>query len=194
MARVDWPVRYRMGSGRFARAYLVEVDGFLHESPITWYAAKNSWGIAPGYDRPAHSSFERQINLSCLNCHVGRAELVGGSGHRARLHEHAIGCERCHGPGSLHVEERRAQQQVPGADDWTIVNPGKLPRSRLEAICASCHLIGAAAIPLRGRDAGDFRPGMSSTDFRIVYQFDSGGDKMKVVGHIEQLRASACYQ
>ncbi|HEY7422808.1 MAG TPA: hypothetical protein VH682_00980, partial [Gemmataceae bacterium] len=38
VTRVDVPVRYRIGSGHFTRTYLVELDGFLHESPITWYA------------------------------------------------------------------------------------------------------------------------------------------------------------
>lgn len=31
VARVDLPVRYRVGSGHFTRTYLAEVDGFLHE-------------------------------------------------------------------------------------------------------------------------------------------------------------------
>src|SRR4029453_12388549 len=30
--------RYAIGSGRFTQSYLVETDGFLVESPITWYS------------------------------------------------------------------------------------------------------------------------------------------------------------
>src|SRR5262249_9813286 len=49
VARVDLPVRYLIGSGRFSRTYLLEVDGFLHESPVAWYTTKNRWDMSPGY-------------------------------------------------------------------------------------------------------------------------------------------------
>ncbi len=102
IARVDLPVHYLVGSGHFSRTYLVEVDGFLHESPITWYAAKKEWGMSPGYDTPKHQSFERPITVGCLACHVGRMEAAG-TVHRTAIADSAIGCENCHGPGSKHV-------------------------------------------------------------------------------------------
>src|SRR5262249_40211816 len=69
IARVDLPIRYLMGSGHFCRSYLVEVDGFLHESPITWYTSKKRWDMSPGYDFPEHWSFERAIRMGCISCH-----------------------------------------------------------------------------------------------------------------------------
>jgi hypothetical protein len=194
VARVDLPVRYLVGSGHFSRTYLVEVDGFLHESPITWYASKQKWGLSPGYDFPVHSSFERPVGTDCLACHAGRAEPVGDSFHRVAFHEKAIGCENCHGPGSLHQELHRAGQHPKGEDDRTIVHPGKLPRPLLEAVCASCHLGGPATVELRGRKADDFRPGRPLTDYRIPYRFEGDDEQMTVVGHVEQLRQSACYK
>ncbi|HJZ54007.1 MAG TPA: tetratricopeptide repeat protein, partial [Gemmataceae bacterium] len=47
---------------------------------------------------------------------------------------------------------------------------------------------------LRGRRETDFRPGMPLTDYRIDYHLDAGGEQMSVVGHVQQLRLSACYQ
>ena len=35
----DHPVRYVIGSGHHSRSYLVELEGFLYESPVTWYPA-----------------------------------------------------------------------------------------------------------------------------------------------------------
>ncbi len=192
IARVDLPIRYRVGSGDFARTYLVEVDGFLHESPVTWYAAKKQWDLSPGYDGADDVSFERPIKAACLVCHTGHVE-AGETVHRPTLIEKAIGCESCHGPGSRHLERRKSGQTAP-AEDWTIVNPGKLPRERLEAICAACHLMGPARVYLRGRQVGDFRPGMPLEDYCIDYRLDSGSEEMTVVGHMEQLRRSACYQ
>src|SRR5262249_23934890 len=82
IAKTDVPVRYLVGSGNFARTYLVEIDGFLFESPITWYASRKRWDLSPGYDSANHFGFERPVNEGCLACHTGRVEPVGGSVHR----------------------------------------------------------------------------------------------------------------
>jgi hypothetical protein len=194
ITRVDLPVRYRVGSGNFTRTYLVEQDGFLHESPITWYTSTKKWGMSPGYDFPHHWGFDRPVVAGCVACHAGRAEAVGGTLHRIALHEKVIGCENCHGPGSLHVALYQGGGPPPGEEDRTIVNPRKLPRPRQEAICAACHLNGPAMVALRGRRPGDFRPGMPLTDYRTDYRFEGGDEQMTVVGHVTQLRRSACSQ
>jgi tetratricopeptide (TPR) repeat protein len=191
--RMDLPIRYRVGSGHFSRTYLVEIDGFLHESPLTWYVSKGQWGMSPGFDAAEHSSFERPAPAGCLACHVGRVDPAG-TVHRPVLLEKAIGCESCHGPGALHVALHQPGQAAAAAEDWTIVNPGKLTRPRLEAICSLCHLNAAAKVYVRGRHLNDYRPGMPLTDYRIDYRFTSANDRMTVVGHVEQLRHSACYQ
>ncbi len=194
IARVDLPVRYLVGSGQAARTYLVEVDGFLHESPLTWYASKKEWDLSPGpgYEGPRYASFERRINVGCLSCHAGRVD-AGGTVHHTTLLEKAIGCENCHGPGSVHVDFRK-NGNTAGGDDFTIVNPAKLSRPLLEDICANCHLNGPAKVLLRGRGLTDYRPGRPLTDYRTDYGFATGNEQMTVVGHVEQLRQSKCYQ
>jgi predicted CXXCH cytochrome family protein len=192
IARVDVPVRYRIGS--LSRSYLVEIDGFLHESPITWYASQGRWDMSPGYNVPHNLSFERAVPPQCLFCHSGRTQLAPGTVHRTTVLEKAIGCENCHGPGSLHEELHRSGKFVRGQLDRTIVRPNRLSRELQDAICANCHLSNGLMSFLRGREATDFRPGMPLTDYRIDYQIDNGDDEMTVVGHVEQLRRSACYQ
>jgi hypothetical protein len=194
IARTDLPMRYRVGSGHFTRSYFVEVDGFLHESPITWYESKKQWDTSPGYDAPDHYGFERPAQAGCVVCHAGHFESVGGSDHRLKFHEQAIGCESCHGPGSLHQDLHRAKKHPPGQPDFTIVHPGKLSRPLLESICASCHLAATVSVDVRGRQLQDFRPGLPLSDFRVHYTTARKADQMKVVGHVEQLRQSACYQ
>lgn len=194
VTRVDVPVRYRIGSGHFTRSYLVELDGFLHESPITWYASRKQWDMSPGYDFAQHWGFDRPVGANCVACHAGRTEAAEGTLHRITFHELAIGCENCHGPGSRHEALQRRSQAVSAQDDVTIVNPGKLSRSRLESVCGSCHLSGVATVALRGRRPGDFRPGMPLTDYRVDYHFAEGKELMTVAGHISQLRQSTCYQ
>ena len=195
IAGLDFPIRFLIGSGRFCRSYIVEEDGFLFESPITWYMSRQSWDMSPGYDFPQHYSFERPIKHDCLLCHSGRVEVPEGNVYRPVIREQAIGCESCHGPGSLHVAFHRAGRKLAeGEDDLTIVNPGKLSRERLEAVCATCHLSGPATVYLRGRSGVDIRPGRPLRDYRVTYQFDYDDPQMSVVGHVRQLRLSKCYQ
>jgi hypothetical protein len=194
IGRVDLPVRYLIGSGHFCRSYLVDIDGLLHESPITWYTSKKTWDMSPGYELPTQPGFERPVKTGCIACHVGRVELPEVNDSRMVIREQPIGCESCHGPGSLHVGVRKAQRRPAGDDDLTIVNPGKLPRPLQESICAVCHQGGPARITLRGRHDGDFRPGRPLADYRADFRFDAGSEQMTVVGHVEQLRRSACYQ
>lgn len=188
----DHPILYAIGSGRHTRSYLIEDDGFLAESPITWYASRQAWGLSPGYDQAWHLGFERAADLGCVTCHVGRAEAQGGSFNRVVIHEQAIGCERCHGPGQEHATRRKAVVPEAAARDETIVNPALLSRDLQEAVCAQCHLRSQATVFLSGRDVNDMRPGRPLTDFRVDYQFDVPSDQMTVVGHVEQLRASRC--
>jgi hypothetical protein len=194
LARTDLPVRYRVGSGHFTRTYLVEIDGFLHESPVTWYASKGKWDVSPGFDVPNPPGFERPVRPSCIACHAGHWERAAGRDHSYTLHERAIGCENCHGPGSLHRELRAAGKPAPGGRDLTIVHPGKLSRPLLESICAECHLATAASVLVRGRRDDGFRPGRPLSDFRAYYAAARGAEKMTVVGHVGQLRQSKCYQ
>jgi predicted CXXCH cytochrome family protein len=107
--------------------------------------------------------------------------------------EPSIGCESCHGPGALHVQERTSEVSIAGEFDDTIVHPGKLSRELNEAICARCHLRGAGWSNVRGRSRNDFRPGLLMTDFRVDFAPQDSPGEMKVVGHFEQMRASRCY-
>jgi tetratricopeptide (TPR) repeat protein len=170
------------------------VDGFLVESPLTWYAARPGWDMSPGYDRPGHASFELTADQGCLLCHAGNVSLVDGNRDRLKLHEGTIGCESCHGAGSLHLERRRASAEQGAGEDLTIVHPSRLGRAESDAICARCHLRGAATVLLRGRKLDDFRPGQRLDDFRIDYVPAAASDVMSVVGHVEQMKGSACYQ
>lgn len=194
IAGVDHALRYRIGSGQHARAYAVEVDGFLHQSPLAWYEAKKKWDMSPGFDVANHGSFERPIELECMACHSGRAEEIGNSLNRLKIVEKAIGCENCHGPGSLHQEFHRSKKLAPGEEDLTIVHPGRLPRPLLESICSSCHLGDPAIVPLRERRISDFQPGRPLNDFRIHYRMEGSRGSMTVVGHVDQMHQSACYQ
>ena len=197
----DHQVDYLVGSGRFSRTYLVELDGTLVESPVTWYAQRKAWDMSPGYDHMIHDSFRRRATHGCLMCHAGLVEPRQPQGFTFPHNELSIGCERCHGPGSLHA--RRHAGKVPKRapdvagtshpEDPTIVHPGRLDRPLAEAICQQCHLQGDVKVTVRGRRPGDFRPGLPLSDQRIEFRLTGASSEMTVVGHVDQLRACLLY-
>lgn len=190
----EFPVKHVVGSGRFSRTYLAEVDGFVVESPITWYAATRAWGMSPGYDKAEAIGFERPATQQCLACHAGRTEMADRSVHRLRVIEAPIGCERCHGPGSLHIETHAAAGPTKDTPDYTIVNPARLSRDLAEAVCQQCHLQIAATVFSRGKDPTDFRPGLPLAASRQDYTLAFPDAPMTVVGHVEQMHLAACYR
>ena len=123
--------------------------------------------------------------------------MLDGSLHRMHITEAAIGCERCHGPGSLHVERHKdqpGQSRKGDGTDFTIVNPARLPRELSEAVCQQCHLQSNAVVPTRGRNFADYRPGLPLQDFRQDYMLEKDARSMTVVGHVAQLHRSRCYR
>jgi hypothetical protein len=203
IASQDFAVDWLIGSGRHSRSYLVEIDGFLVESPVTWYSSREHWSVSPGYDHAHHWGFERAADEGCLVCHAGLAVPEGDSTSRIDIRQQAISCERCHGPGSLHAERWRHgrgesdihRKSADLADgDPTIVHPGQLNRDLAEDVCAQCHLRGDATVAIRGHRVADFRPGMPLDEVRTDYVLMADDREMKVVGHVDQMRTSQCWQ
>ena len=118
-------VQSAVGSGRNGRAYLYEREGYLFASPLTWYPQSKRWDLSPGYSKH-NVHFGRPITSDCLFCHANSANPVSNTTNQYRdiaAHTSAIGCERCHGPGELHVTSRQAGP-IAGSFDDTIVKPG----------------------------------------------------------------------
>ncbi len=136
IAQTEGEVRFVVGSGRMGIAHLIERDGFLFQSPIAWYARDRRWGLPPGYER-SNRHFDLPIQSVCLFCHANRSEPVEGTVNRYQppfFAGHAIGCERCHGPGELHAAHPNLVRR-PGLDDRESGGPGaRTPGCRLPAM------------------------------------------------------------
>ncbi|MCI0456642.1 MAG: hypothetical protein L0Z62_06645, partial [Gemmataceae bacterium] len=196
VAQVQEEVAYAIGSGAQARSYVYQRDGFLFQSPIAWYPQQSEWGLSPGYEKNlAH--FSRRIEARCLYCHSHEAHPVADTVNRYRdpvFGQHAIGCERCHGPGELHAARRR-EGDPPGDVDYTIVNPRHLAPALREAVCEQCHLQGEASVVPRGRAQADYRPGLPLHEYVSIFVRTPGTvDAGKIVSHVEQMYLSACFR
>ena len=116
-----------IGSGRQGKSYFSLEGGSVWQSPLSRFRRGDRWDVSPGFELGAAS--RRPVTPSCLFCHADTVAPVDGAINRYReplfAFQPSIGCERCHGPGELHVAERSAKPAPGGLDD-SIVNPARL--------------------------------------------------------------------
>ena len=159
-------VAYAMGSGANGISHIVRRGNYLFEAPLSYYSKSQSWELSPGYELGDYG-FSRAIPAMCVACHSGQAQPVADRDGLYRdppFKELAIGCENCHGPGQIHVEERAKGTPVSGNVDRTIVNPAKLPSWLADNICMNCHQAGDSRVLQPGKTLFDFRPGTPLED------------------------------
>lgn len=198
LASAEKPMLYVVGSGNHSRAYLTGQDGYLFQMPVCWYPDKPGWELCPGYE-DRNSYFTRVVNDSCLFCHNARMPLFpGATGRYSEPFPHGIDCERCHGPGELHVKLWQDPPDPPPDRDDTIVNPVRLSRERRISVCMQCHLgdsEAAESLVRPGRSARDFRPGSRIADFLFVVTVDPpGANKFGLGSQADRLLFSRCYK
>ena len=155
--RVEWLI----GAGANGIGVLVRRGDQVFEAPLTYYAKLRAWALSPGYE-DADRGFSRPIDASCIVCHSGRPNPVGGTAGQFReppFEELAIGCENCHGPGEAHVREMQEGTSAEDSANPSIVNPGKLSPWLADNVCMSCHQTGDARVLQPGKNFQDFRPG-----------------------------------
>ncbi|MFZ0958300.1 MAG: tetratricopeptide repeat protein [Candidatus Sulfotelmatobacter sp.] len=182
---------YYIGSGRRGRSYLFETDGFLFESPVNWYANKQTWDMAPAYQSAREIPLNLPAYTSCLHCHVsGMQAPLKGTANRyptPAFTHNGVSCERCHGPGGAHINA------AAHGNDGAIVNPAKLSAARRDEVCMQCHLEGKVAIERAGRHVYEFRPGAKLADYIRYFVLVGGqGAGLGAVSQVEALAQSGC--
>jgi hypothetical protein len=190
----DISVDYVLGSGARGHSYLSDRDGYVFQTPVSWFSQKQRWDVSPGFGVTVRSG--RPVPALCLFCHANRTrprEDYINRYEQPLFEGHAIGCERCHGPGDRHVKGAGRKDPVTGAD-YTIVNPRRLEPKLRAAVCEQCHLAGEARVVRRGRDLYDFRPGLPLEDFQSVFVRATSRDEPRnAVNHVEQMYLSRCF-
>lgn len=94
-----------------------------------------------GPDNPDHWTHQgRNWNERCTDCHISRVKRnyrPGTDTYETEWLELTIGCEACHGPGSVHVERWTNMEGIPEGRDFVDLR-GLDARRSVEA-CAECH-------------------------------------------------------
>lgn len=189
-------VNYIVGSGQHTNSHIQSVNGYLNQMPMTFYTQKKKWDLPPGFEDGHNSRFMRKIGLECMSCHNNYPEFVLGSENKFTAVPEGINCERCHGPGSIHVEQRQTGSRIDTSKyvDYSIVNPAKLSIDAQFDICQRCHLQGNTVLK-EGKSFYDFKPGMKLSDYMTVFlpKYKNADDEFIMASHADRLKQSKCF-
>lgn len=175
---------YFVGSGTAARSFLLNVNGFLYESPVSYYSRPASWKSSPGFADLNYPYLTRPVLPGCLQCHASGIQHIAGTQNQyasPAFQEGGVACERCHGPGSEHI-----------ATGKPMVDPAKLAPAARDSICEQCHLSGEIRVPKMGPDEEALRPGDTLANLVTVFVRAGSTLQRKVTSHAENLAQSAC--
>jgi hypothetical protein len=196
-------IAYTVGAGDVGKSYLVAKGDSLFVSPISYYERIRGWDLSPGYAEGAFHGFTRRVVDLCVDCHTGQPKLVAGSHNRFQQPPFrflTVGCERCHGPGAVHVRLHTEEAALgtpidEAAIDLSIVNPRKLRPEIRDDVCAQCHLSGDARVLQPGKNYLDFRPGTSLGDVVAIFSVPQQikGNHFVALDQSEQLKLSRCW-
>jgi tetratricopeptide repeat protein/cytochrome c554/c'-like protein len=190
-------IAYTIGAGDVGKSYLVAKGDALFVSPISYYSRIRDWDLSPGYSEGTFRGFTRRVVELCVDCHTGLPQLAPGSHNRFQQPPFrflSVGCERCHGPGALHVAQRKQSAPLNGPVDFSIVNPERLRPEVRDDVCAQCHFSGDARVLQPGKNYLDFRPGTPLGDVVDIFSVAPAikGTRFIALDQFEQLKMSRC--
>ena len=190
-------VSYIIGSGQHTNSHMMNTNGFVHQMPMTYYTQKKKWDLPPGFENGANTRFARKIGLECMTCHNSLPTIEKGSENKFDAVPQGINCERCHGPGSAHVQLKQKGVVIDTSKyiDYSIVNPSKLPISRQFDLCQRCHLQGDAVLK-DNKSFLDFKPGMRLSDVMTIFlpRYQDAENDFIMASHADRLKKSRCFK
>jgi hypothetical protein len=193
---------YVTGGDSVGYSYLFQLDGWIFQAPLSYYAHSQTWELSPGYPKD-DVGFTRVMTTGCLLCHNGQPDpLVNHDGQFRdglfrdppfRFGELGISCETCHGPGALHVQEMRVQAMranpkrilAAGEVDTSIVNPAHLSPRLHDDLCQECHQAGDAQVIYPGKTVMDYRPGTPLADTIAIVKRPIRPDQREEANRLE---------
>lgn len=134
-------IDYTLGNRRIQHYLTTLADGRIVLLPPSWDVLRKDWfhnlDIADPEEVPG---VQVQLwNKTCYSCHVSRQEKnfdLARNEYKTVWQDFGTNCERCHGPGSLHVAGYSAGAKVPKQN---IVLQTRLDPARDTMVCAQCH-------------------------------------------------------
>ena len=147
---------------KWKQRYFTKVGDDYFPLPAQWDVTHRQWrpyNVAMGTDwwtafYPPENS-RRPTGPTCDGCHSVNYDVKTKA-----VTEWNVGCEKCHGPGSVHVAR---------PSRTTIVNPARLDPVSAVNVCVQCHSQGRPLVnPVEGRHYDwpvGYRAGLNLKDF-----------------------------
>ena len=169
-------IEYSLGSRRIQH-YLTTIDkGWMIVLPPSWDVQRQQWFDNMDIVRPGLSAGTpvQQWNKDCVGCHVSGEEKgfnPATQDYHTRWTDFGTSCERCHGPGSLHVAAYSREPNTRPVEQRLIVKPTRLDPQTSSMICAQCHSLRNVINP-------GFKAGDDYFDFFMPrLEYDPGSDR-----------------
>lgn len=180
-----------IGSATKGQTYLYWKQTGLFELPVSYWSELHRWVNSPGYV-DGSADFERPVPPRCLECHATYFQQTGSQPSDNYYNQDnfvlGISCERCHGPGSEHVQNHSAISADSSASKT--MPPLGLSRDRQIDVCAQCH--GGAGQPIA--PAFSFRPGEALAEY-VKLAEPTATDRLDVHGNqVNLLARSRCFR
>jgi Flp pilus assembly protein TadD len=164
---------------------------------MCWYTLDGIWDLCPGYESN-NDYFSREIDRTCVFCHNARMERLPGMRNAyVEPIPSGIDCERCHGPGRLHVERWAHGETPTGQGDPAIVNPKRLTAKLRMDICFQCHLGDSKSTERVARHdvaLEDWRPGQPLAQAMVPFRyFETTPHEYGLSAQADRMLLSRCF-
>lgn len=179
--QLEAPIRWAFGLGAAGQTYVLEHDGRLVESRVSYYDAVPGLDLTIGAANAKPTTVEEALGRTmssadireCFGCHAlgvparGEVQLAGI--------EFGVGCENCHGPAASHVAARQK-------GDLQSAKMSSLKGQESEEIsqlCGKCHRTWEDVMSLRIRGVNNVR----FQPYRLTLSkcYDSGDARISCV-------------
>lgn len=142
---VSGTLLWAFGAGRRGLTAVGQAGGQYFEHRVSFYSEMGKKGVTPGQPEIPNTALGLPLSneeaFKCFNCHSTGVERDPSGGPDLTNAVPGIQCERCHGPGEVHVRAARTQRPARQVRA-TISNTGRLPAKASIEFCGSCHRTG----------------------------------------------------
>jgi predicted CXXCH cytochrome family protein len=145
-------VELTLGSRRIQH-YLTTIErGVTIVLPPSWDVQRHEWFDNMEIVRPDENDQKpvQQWNKNCVGCHVSGQDNNYNPATRTyatKWEDFGTSCERCHGPGSAHVQRYSHGERGRPVTERAIVRPTRLDPGTSSMICAQCHSLRDVVAP-----------------------------------------------
>ena len=189
-------IDYIVGSGNHTNSHIISDNGYLSQAPFTFYTQDSILDFPPGFEHGNNTRYNRKIGLECMTCHNSFPHFTLGSENKYQNVPSGIDCERCHGPGELHVSNIQSGILVDTSKffDYSIVNPANLSIELQNELCSRCHVQGNSVLKYE-KSFFDFKPGMYLNEVMDVYlpRYTNSDDDFIMASHLDRMKQSKCF-